>query len=331
MSDMRVQTKPVTGGGLADLPKPLELLSRGELERRRHIGRVTTAVLRCLTEGFVGEGFDWLLPVIFSKSTDPLWPDPGASIEKRVEVEIYGETVRTTLSMIVHKIVACSLAYPMLFSLSPNVRVEKRERLSTGWHVYEFTQLDFEVRYATSGDIRRLTERLLRGLIGGLRDRVGDDLKFLERYSDLRVPEAPFRVYDRVELEDRLGVDWELKLPAEIKEPVWVTNLPREFYDYEDFESGRWDNYDLILPGYGEVMSGSRREFEYGKMVAKMKRDGVRKDNFRLLLRLAKEGRIRPSAGAGMGVERLVCWIVGGRHVGEVQPFPKLPGLVYDL
>ena len=110
------------------------------------MARVTTTALRQLTEYFVDEGFDWILPVVVSKSTDPLWPDPGASIEQRVEAEVYGERVRTTLSMIVHKMVACSLAYPRLFVLSPNVRIEKRERKSTGRHAYEFTQLDFEVR-----------------------------------------------------------------------------------------------------------------------------------------------------------------------------------------
>ena len=101
--------------------------------------------------------------------TDPLWPDPGASIEKRIEVEIYGETVRTTASMIIHKMFASSLAYPKLFVFSPNVRIEKRERQSTGWHAYEFTQLDFEVRNASSKQIFRLVEGLIAGLIRSLR------------------------------------------------------------------------------------------------------------------------------------------------------------------
>ncbi|RLF03791.1 MAG: asparagine synthetase, partial [Thermoprotei archaeon] len=108
-------------------------------------------------------------------------------------------------------------------------------------------------------------------------------------------------------------------------------NIPREFYDYEDFETGRWDNYDLYLPGLGEVLSGARREWEYDKIVRKMERDGVRKENYALLLKLAREGKLRPTAGAGIGVERLVAWIVGARHVAEVQPFPRIPGIVYEL
>jgi asparaginyl-tRNA synthetase len=62
-----------------------------------------------------------------------------------------------------------------------------------------------------------------------------------------------------------------------------------------------------------------------------MKRDGVREDNYRLLLKLAGEGRLKPSAGAGIGIERLVSWIAGAKHIGETQVFPKSPGLVYEL
>jgi asparaginyl-tRNA synthetase len=280
---------------------------------------------------FTDSGFDWSLPVIFSQSTDPLWPDPCASIEKRLEVKIYGKTVRTTTSMIVHKIIACSLVSPKLFILSPNVRIEKSERATTGVHAYEFTQLDFEMRYATSLDIRSLVEYLMPQLIQSLKISTKDELVSLGRYDDLKVPRIPFKVYDKAELEKECGQNWESKMLVENVDPVWVTNIPREFYDFEDFESGQWDNYDLYLPTYGEVLSGARREIEYSKIVSKMKRDKVRKENYRLLLKLAREGRIKPTAGAGIGIERLLSWIAGTRHVGEIQLFPKVPGTVYDL
>jgi len=314
-----------------ETPAPLEKLSAQELERKRLIGRVNTDVLKLLTGAFTDRGFDWLLPVIFSKSTDPLWPDPGASIEKRLEVEVYGETVRTTLSMIIHKLVACSTAYPRLFIISPNVRVEKRERRTTGWHTYEFTQLDFELRDGQSEGVRSLVEEIMRDLVVRLLKERGQELKKLGRYSSLKVPETPFKVYDREDLSEKYPGDWEARLPQEIDQPVWVTNIPREFYDFEDFKTGKWDNFDLFLPGFGEVLSGARREWEYEKISTKMERDGVRKRNFTLLLKLAKNGRLRPSAGAGIGVERLVSWTVGARHVGEVQAFPKVPGIVYEL
>ena len=79
------------------------------------------------------------------------------------------------------------------------------------------------------------------------------------------------------------------------------------------------------------MLSGAKREFEYGKIVAKMDRGGVRKENYQTLLRLAKVGRLKPSAGAGVGLERLVSWLVEAKHVGEVQLFPRIPGTVYEL
>lgn len=321
----------IEAANTVEVPKPLESLTVQALERKRQIGRVLTETLACLASAFTQKGFDWLLPVVLSKSTDPLWPDPGASIEKRVEAEIYGETVRTTLSMIIHKLVACSTAYPKLFVLSPNVRIEKRERQATGWHTYEFTQLDFEVRDGTFEGVRRLVEESITGLIAHLKRNARRPLSSLERYDSLQTPKVPLEVHDREALLDRYGEDWERRLPLEIRGPVWVTNIPREFYDFEDPVTGRWDNYDLFVPGYGEILSGARREWRYERIVGKMERDGVRKENYALLLKLAREGNLRPSAGAGIGVERLVGWIAGVRHIGEVQPFPKVPGVVYEL
>jgi len=334
MSKNRITSQKSAETVVDELPivsKSLELLSENEIERKRCIGRVMTYTLKHLTLEFVENGFEWLLPVIFSKSTDPLWPDPGASIAKRIEVEIYGETVRPMLSMIVHKIVACSLAHPRLFILSPNVRIEKSERATSGVHAYEFTQLDFEVMNASSRSILDFVEEALCGLIAGVKKQLHEELICLGRYESIKIPSVPFKVYDMEELQREYGTKWESKIAEEALEPFWIVNVPREFYDFEDFEEGKWDNYDLILPNYGEVLSGSRREWEYSKITRKMERDGVSKNNYETLLKLAREGRLKPSAGAGIGVERLVSWIVGAKHIGETQLFPKIPGIVNCL
>jgi asparaginyl-tRNA synthetase len=314
-----------------ELPKPLDLLSDSELDRKACIGKVMTYALKSLTSKFVENGFQWLLPVALSQSTDPLWPDPGASIEKRIEVDIYGKTVRTTASMIIHKLVASSLAYPKLFILSPNIRIEKGERAKTGKHIYEFTQLDFESRDTTSKEILSLVEDALCALVASLKKDMKPELTALCRYDTLKVPKKPFKVYERTELEARYGADWETGLAEEIDEPVWITNIPREFYDFEDFKTGKWDNYDLFLPKYGEVLSGAKREWEYKKILTKIERDQIKKENYTLVLKLAREGKLKPTAGGGIGMERLVAWITGAKHIGETQPFPRVPGTVNEL
>ena len=72
-------------GRQVPIPRPLDELSKPELVRKHQIARVTTETLRYLTDSFSSQGFEWLLPVVLSKATDPLWPDPGASIEVAVE------------------------------------------------------------------------------------------------------------------------------------------------------------------------------------------------------------------------------------------------------
>jgi asparaginyl-tRNA synthetase len=291
-----------------------------------------TYTLRSLTNTYINKGFQWLLPVALSQSTDPLWPDPGASIEKRIEVDIYGKPVRTTASMIIHKLVASSTAYPKLFILSPNIRIEKAERAKTGRHIYEFTQLDFEVRDASTKDVFTLVEDAICTLVADLKKDLNGELTTLCRCDTLKAPKAPFKVVDREDLEAKYGADgWEAGIAKEITEPVWVTNIPREFYDFEDFKTGKWDNYDLFLPQFGEVLSGAKREYEYSKILSKIERDQVKKDNYALVLKMAQEGRLKPTAGGGIGMERLVGWLAGVDHIAECQPFPRVPGTVNEL
>jgi asparaginyl-tRNA synthetase len=312
------------------LPKPLDQLTAPEIKRKAAIGKIMTNTLKSLTNTYVNKGFEWLLPVALSQSTDPLWPDPGASIEKRIEVDIYGKPVRTTASMIVHKLVGCSTVYDKLFIVSPNIRIEKAERAKTGKHIYEFTQLDFEIRNGTSQDVFALVEEAIVTLIKGLKVDCKAELATLGR-SDLKIPKAPFKILDRADLEAKYGADWEAATCKEITGPVWITNIPREFYDFEDFVTGKWDNYDLFMPQYGEVLSGARREFDYSKIYEKMEREQVRKENYSIILKMAKDGRLKPTAGAGIGMERIVGYITGVSHIGECQPFPRVPGNVQEL
>jgi asparaginyl-tRNA synthetase len=231
-------------------------------------------------------------------------------------------------SMILHKIALASLGPEKFFILSPNVRIEKRERASTRMHLYEFTQLEIEIAHGTMRDVFTTFEDVIVAAITAVKEP-------LQRFipgRELSVPKTPFKVRPRTELEKEYGREWENALSKSIVDPVWVTNIPREFYDYQDETTGEWHNYDLFLPdGYGEVISGAEREREYTKILRKIDKDGLKKNEYSFLLRLAKDGLLKPMAGAGLGIERFVAYICAAKHIADVQPFPRIPGLVPDL
>jgi asparaginyl-tRNA synthetase len=306
---------------------PLQMIRELDTNKKRIISRVQTKVLSVMADELVRQGFEWILPVTLAKSTDPLWPDPGASIEKRVEFDIYDEPVRTMQSMIIHKLVLASLGPGKFFIISPNIRIESRRRAKTGWHLYEFTQLETEMSGGKMKDVFRVYEDLIVASMRAVKDDVSE-----VRQTRLTVPQTPFKVYARKELEEKFGTEWEQVAPEKVPEPFWLIDIPREFYDFQDDTTGAWRNYDLFMPeGYGEVISGAEREYEYAKIVKKLDRDGIRKEDYSFLLKLAEDGKLKPSAGAGLGIERFVAYLCGARHVAEVQPFPRVPGIVPPL
>ena len=292
----------------------------GELKTRLEIG---SEVLRLSTDFFHDEGFVQLLPVMLGRSTDPLGPDPGSMIVKTPEVEYDGTLLYTMNSMILHKQVAVR-RLGKIFILSPNIRLERPERGATGKHLFEFTQLDFEIAGAKKEDVMGLMERYFEFLSTEL-------AKHSELFRSIGAEpfqfRTPFARYTTHELEARYGKDWELPASKAHEQPFWAICHKREFYDKEDEgEPGHYLNYDLVYPlGFGEGLSGAEREHEYGRITDRMGKDKLEMGIYRAYLDEAKEGFV-PSAGAGFGIERLVRFLTRAQHVGDVQMFRRVPG-----
>jgi len=43
-------------------------------------------------------------------------------------------------------------------------------------------------------------------------------------------------------------------------------------------------------------------------------------------LAVAEKGLLKPTAGGGFGVERLIRFLTGKKHIREVTLFPRIPG-----
>ncbi len=305
-------------------------------EEQQAVLRIQASLLRAMREFLDERGFLEFLPPIIGPATDP-----GIRGAKRVSFDYYGRTFRVMSSAIMYKQMLAD-AFGKIYIVSPNVRLEDPSTAYTGRHLAEFVQLDLEIAKATYHDAMRVAEDLLSHAVRVALDLHWRDLEKLGR--QLEAPRKPFRRYTfaeaveilrshGVEQDPRTEISWENEelLSALHEEPFFITEYPitaRGFYDREDpARPGTLLDFDLMYPeGFGEAVSGAEREYEYERVLRRIKAMGEDPSEYHWFLEMLKEG-ISPSAGFGIGVERFTRYICGLAHIYQARPYPKIPGL----
>lgn len=284
--------------------------------------KVQSKTRRILSAYLESRNFIELSPVILSPITDPLNhpTTPG-------NIECYGQKYHLTQSMIFHKQIALK-TIDNLFVFSPNIRLEPSVKSKTGRHLFEFTQLDLEMKNAKRKDVITLFENMFEYLITSIKKECKEELDVLNR--DLKTPQPPFNQIPYQQAEKVYGKKFEDVISKQYKDPVWIIDMPimnREFYDKEhDHKKGYLVDMDLIYPeGYGEALSGGEREYKIESIKKRMKIKGKKYKDFEKYLSIAKKG-LPKSAGFGFGIERLIRYICGLKKIEEATLFPKIPG-----
>ncbi len=302
-------------------------LKHDDIEKITSIITIQSVAIKAIHDFFEEKEYKQLMPIILSKFTDPLGPDPGSSVIKTGEIEYEGQKLQLTQSMILHKQVAIGCGLSKFYIMSPNVRLEAAWRKETGRHAFEFTQVDFEVKEGKMDDIFELVEELMRFILSKVISKASKELKILGRKFSKWVETFP--VYTTHELLEKYGDEWEQIASLDAKTPFFVICHDREFYDKKDRsrKGSHFLNYDLVYPeGYGEALSGAERESEYKFIIERLEEDKLPLETYKDFLDRAKAGKLEPSAGAGLGVERLIRFLTGTAHIGDVQLFRRIPG-----
>jgi len=293
-----------------------------DIEKMKVVLKIQSEIRKVLGEELRKKDFIEISPVILSPITDPL-NHPILP----VNINCYGKNYNLTQSMIFHKQIALR-TLEKIFVFSPNVRLEPLEKNDTGRHLFEFTQLDLEIKNAKREDVMKLCEELLISVIKSVKKNCKKELRMLGR--ELTVPKTPFKQITYEETYQRYGEEFEQMISKTHKEPIWIVDIPlmnREFYDREDPKRpGVLRDMDLIYPeGYGEALSGGEREYEYNRIIQRILKKRQKLSQFKEYLTIAKEN-LPPSAGFGIGIERLTRYICGLKRIEEVSLFPKIPG-----
>ncbi|UCE14320.1 MAG: asparagine synthetase [Candidatus Heimdallarchaeota archaeon] len=280
--------------------------------------RVQTEVLKSIHDFLYRKSLIQLMPVILSPITDPL-----CHPVYNTQIDYLGQKFQLTKSMIFHKQIAiATLDVNGIYIMSPNIRLELSDLKCSGKHLTEFTQLDIELKGATAREFMSLTEELMIHIFRRVEKFCHDE------FPDIKVPRKPFSIYNSWDLREEYGNEFGSEISSLEDDLFWITDFEREFYDKEDPDrKGHYINYDLYYPeGFGEALSGGERDYEYETLVRKIKERNQDCNHFEPYLRFAKQGKLVPSAGGGLGIERLIRFLTKKKHIREISLFPKVPG-----
>lgn len=303
-----------------------EKIQEDEVLRLRSILKIQTVALKAIHDFFEEREFMQLMPVILSPYTDPV--TNGSSPDLTPGSIKYGDQeLKLTQSMILNKQVAIGNGINKFYILSPNVRFEVAEKFYTGKHLIEFTQVDFEVKDAQMHDIFRLVETLIRRVRLDITSKAMEELGFLKR--KLPTWNENFPIYTSHEMIEKFGEDWEDKASQDHSTPFFVTCHNRHFYDKTETANNElhFRNFTLFYgEGVGVALSGGERESDFDKIINRMKELGLSRYDYGEYLLRVQSGMIQESAGGGLGVERLIRYLVGAEHIGDIQLFRRIPG-----
>ncbi|MFC4587082.1 asparagine synthetase A [Sphaerisporangium corydalis] len=316
---------------------------------REHLTSATTRAALRVRQGIMAAAREYLTARDFAELQAPIIgpvTDPGVRGAKQVDIDYYGQRYKLMSSAILYK-QASLLTFDRIFCLAPNIRLEPPETASTGRHLVEFHQIDVEVAGASREDAMELAQALVQHVIRTVITTMAAELEALGRDTGAftETLAGPFDRITHAEATEGLAalghgqsrdseITWagERVLSLKASRPFLVVDYPkgsRGFYDRESrTRPGVLRNFDLIAPeGYGELCSGSERESEYATLVTRMRETGENPAKYGWYLDLAREG-IRPSAGFGLGLERLTRYVTGLAHVWQTTAYPKLAGVI---
>ncbi len=239
---------------------------------------------------------------------------------------------------------AAAMALGKVYCFGPTFRAEKSK---TRRHLTEFWMIEPEMAYCDLEGAMALAEDMVLYVLDRVLDRRREELKLLERdTTKLEQVSRPFPRLTYDEAVERLtalgsdiawgsdlGGDDETLLASQFESPIFVHRYPsavKAFYMKEDAQDRRLALcMDLLAPeGYGEIIGGGQREDNLAVLQHKIATHQLPQEAFSWYLDLRRYGSVE-HAGFGMGIERVVAWLCGVKHVRETIPFPRMMQRLY--
>ena len=243
-----------------------------------------------------------------------------------------------------------AMAFRNIYTFGPTFRAENS---NTTRHAAEFWMIEPEMAFADLNDNMEIAEDMLKYIINYVMENAPEEMGFfnsfvdkglIERLNSVVSSEFGHVTYtEAIDLLEKnndkfadkvfwgcdLQTEHERYLTEEIfRRPVFVTDYPAEikaFYMKQNSDKKTVAAMDCLVPGIGEIIGGSQREDDLGKLTQRMDELGLKKEDYGFYLDLRKYGSVRHS-GFGLGFERCVMYLTGVSNIRDVIPFPRTVG-----
>ncbi len=274
----------------------------------------------------------------FFEITPPLITQAGGETGANLfEVDYFGQKAYLTESSQLYA-EAMIFALERVYSFAPSYRAEKSRTIK---HLAEYWHLEPEIAYFNNEQNMALQE----DLVSYIANKLSSDSDIIDFFNidrnELLNIKPPFKrvSYEKAleilnekgakkEWGDDFGVEDERLLTEDEKKPMFIYNWPKEikaFYMPVNPDDPRTVLCsDLQAPaGNGEIIGGSERIWDANELIARMNEKGLNTSKYSWYIDLRRYGSV-PHSGFGMGIERIIKWMLHLDHIRDAIPFPRM-------
>lgn len=322
--------------------------------------RVRSAVSACIHEFFQARRYVYVhTPIITAsdcegagevfKVTAIGYDDRFKSEEEYYRNDFFGQKAGLSVSGQLEGEVA-AMALGKIYTFGPSFRAENS---NTPKHAAEFWHIEPEAAFAELSDIIEVAEELIKHIIGTCLTKCLPEMTFFDKFVEPGLIEKlktvaghKFGVVEYTEAIEILGKadvkfvfepKWGEDIQTEheryltetvFKKPIFVVNYPKDiksFYMKQNPDGKTVAATDLLVPGVGEIIGGSEREADLGKLLQAMKDKNMTTDEYEDYIALRRFGSV-PHSGFGLGLERILMYVTGIANIRDVILYPRTAG-----
>jgi len=224
-----------------------------------------------------------------------------------------------------------------IYTCAPSFRAEKSRTIR---HLTEYWHVEPEWAFADMNSVMEIEEELVSYVCQRTTERCKQELKELgidpEILLQIKPPfpritykEAIERLREKgfnMKWGEDMGYDEEKALAEDFRQPFFVYDYPKEikaFYCKTHRDKPEIAmSVDLLVPKVGEITTGGAREDDKDELIKRINESGLQVEDYDWYIDMRRYGTV-PHAGFGLGVERLLMWMLELDNIIDAIPFPR--------